>query len=57
MPDKIETTKEATVLEEALLDHAQKKAAYNYRCNVCGSKYADQDKMVLHLIADHGITP
>ena len=58
---KTDMTPDIEVLEEIpnkkVIKVPPAKTAYNYRCNVCGSKYADQEKMVLHLIADHGITP
>ena len=33
----------------------KKPVSYNYRCNVCGLRFAEQQKMMSHLFADHSI--
>ena len=33
----------------------KKPVSYNYRCNVCGLRFAEQQKMMSHLVSDHSI--
>ena len=33
----------------------KKPVSYNYRCNVCGLRFAEQQKMMSHLVSDHAI--
>jgi transcription elongation factor Elf1 len=38
------------------IEAVQKKpVSYNYRCNVCGLRFAEQQKMMSHLVSDHAI--
>jgi len=54
VPDVVETKTVEQILP--MTDFDQKKPlTYNYSCNMCGLRFAAQEKMMSHLIKDHGI--
>ena len=57
MPDFFQNMiKTVQVVQKTPTVEVQKKpVSYNYRCNVCGLRFAEQQKMMSHLVADHAI--
>ena len=54
VPDMVETDNVEQILPILDTDH-RKPLTYNYSCNMCGLRFAAQEKMMSHLIKDHGI--
>ena len=59
MPDffqnMIKTVQVQVVQKTPTVEVQKKPVSYNYRCNVCGLRFAEQQKMMSHLVADHSI--
>ena len=59
MPDVFQNmikTVQVVQKQPPTIEVVQKKpVSYNYRCNVCGLRFAEQQKMMSHLVADHAI--
>ena len=59
MPDVFQNmikTVQVVQKQPPTIEVVQKKpVSYNYRCNVCGLRFAEQQKMMSHLVADHSI--
>ena len=59
MPDffqnMIKTVQVQVVQKTPTVEVQKKPVSYNYRCNVCGLRFAEQQKMMSHLVSDHSI--